>query len=84
MKHSPEPWEACDDSCQVLDASGRVVFCEQRRDDRRQLHDAKRIAACVNAMRGIPDEKLHVVGEMARSHPAFYKEDDNEAVREVD
>ena len=68
--HSPEPWKVVENDncpgdgpnyrCWIENANGLFVaeFSYDARGERPPLPDAERTAACVNACKGIPTEKL--------------------------
>jgi hypothetical protein len=64
VSHSPEPWKSVEDGssrrpASVVDAKGHTVAeMPHINGVARSTLDARRIAACVNACRGIPTEAL--------------------------
>lgn len=69
IKHTPEPWQVHQDaSGDVFISSAETSFHIAEigsEDDEAVIPDARRIAACVNACRGLPTEELEQKGLVA-------------------
>ena len=76
MKHSPEPWTTKtgqgDAVSVIVDSQGESVFgvVSTGYDEAGYVDvsdaDESRIIACVNALAGIPDDRIPVIAEIVR------------------
>ena len=63
--HSPEPWKAPNGGGAILTADGNRI--PPLYDDGMNGHDARRIVACVNACRNIPNATLEKYPDLMRN-----------------
>lgn len=67
MRHAPEPWA----EMQLLDTEGDSEICPRQAKNRHAVvmseADYERARRCVNALKGVPDERLPEVSSLVGS-----------------